>query len=42
VTSWPTPWREREWPAIPGHFGPPWFLPVIGLYYQLKDNWLDA
>ncbi|MCO4859065.1 FAD-binding oxidoreductase [Herbaspirillum sp. WGmk3] len=32
------PWREREWPAIPGHFGPPWFLPVIGLYYQLKDK----
>ena len=32
------PWCEREWPAIPGHFGPPWFLPVIGLYYQLKDK----
>jgi glycine/D-amino acid oxidase-like deaminating enzyme len=32
------PWRERDWPAIPGHFGPPWFLPVIGLYYSLKDK----
>jgi len=32
------PWRERDWPAIPGHFGPPWFLPVIGLYYTLKDK----
>ena len=21
------PWRDRDWPAIPGHFGPPWFLP---------------
>lgn len=32
------PWRERDWPAIPGHFGPPWFLPAIGLYYRLKDR----
>jgi glycine/D-amino acid oxidase-like deaminating enzyme len=32
------PWRGRDWPAIPGHFGPPWFLPAIGLYYQLKDR----
>ena len=32
------PWRERHWPAIPGHFGPPWFLPAVGLYYTLKDR----
>jgi len=32
------PWRERRWPAIPGHFGPPWFLPAVGLYYRLKDK----
>lgn len=32
------PWRGREWPAIPGHFGPPWFLPAVGLYFQLKDK----
>ena len=32
------PWRDRTWPAIPGHFGPPWFLPAIGLYYTLKDR----
>ncbi|HSI57323.1 MAG TPA: FAD-binding oxidoreductase [Ideonella sp.] len=31
------PWRDRAWPAIPGHFGPPWFLPAVGLYYRLKD-----
>lgn len=31
------PWRNRSWPAIPGHFGPPWFLPAVGLYYRLKD-----
>jgi glycine/D-amino acid oxidase-like deaminating enzyme len=32
------PWRDLSWPAIPGHFGPPWFLPAIGLYYRLKDS----
>jgi glycine/D-amino acid oxidase-like deaminating enzyme len=31
------PWRDREWPAIPGHVGPPWFLPFLGLYFKLKD-----
>jgi len=32
------PWRDRAWPAIPGHVGPPWFLPAVGLYYRLKDR----
>lgn len=32
------PWRGRRWPAIPGHFGPPWFLPLVGLYYRTKDR----
>ncbi|WP_077034620.1 FAD-binding oxidoreductase [Pelomonas sp. KK5] len=32
------PWRDRPWPAIPGHLGPPWFLPAVGLYYRLKDQ----
>jgi glycine/D-amino acid oxidase-like deaminating enzyme len=32
------PWRGREWRAIPGHIGPPWFLPAVGLYYRLKDR----
>jgi glycine/D-amino acid oxidase-like deaminating enzyme len=32
------PWQGRGWPAIPGHVGPPWFLPAVGLYYQLKDR----
>jgi len=31
------PWRDLAWPAIPGHFGPPWFLPVVGAYFKLKD-----
>ncbi len=32
------PWKDRSWPAIPGHFGPPWFLPAVGLYFRLKDR----
>ncbi|MCL9852027.1 NAD(P)/FAD-dependent oxidoreductase (plasmid) [Ralstonia solanacearum P673] len=33
------PWRDRDaWRAIPGHLGPPWFLPAVGMYYQLKDR----
>jgi glycine/D-amino acid oxidase-like deaminating enzyme len=32
------PWHGRRWPAIPGHLGPPWFLPAVGLYYRLKDK----
>jgi glycine/D-amino acid oxidase-like deaminating enzyme len=31
------PWRDLDWPAIPGHFGPPWFLPFVGAYYRMKD-----
>ncbi|MBI1774124.1 MAG: FAD-binding oxidoreductase [Proteobacteria bacterium] len=30
-------WRSFEWPAIPGHFGRPWFLPIVGAYYRLMD-----
>ncbi|CAN7418868.1 FAD-binding oxidoreductase [Pseudoduganella sp. LjRoot289] len=33
------PWRDLAWPAVPGHFGKPWFLPVVGAYYRLQD-WL--
>jgi len=32
------PWKDFAWPAIPGHFGPPWFLPLVGAYYRLKDK----
>jgi glycine/D-amino acid oxidase-like deaminating enzyme len=31
------PWRDFDWPAIPGHTGRPWFLPLVGAYYQIKD-----
>lgn len=32
------PWGGRPWPAIPGHVGPPWFLPLVGAYYRIKDR----
>jgi glycine/D-amino acid oxidase-like deaminating enzyme len=31
------PWRDFDWPAIPGHFGTPWFLPFVGAYYRYQD-----
>ena len=31
------PWRDFDWPAIPGYFGKPWFLPFVGAYYRYKD-----
>jgi glycine/D-amino acid oxidase-like deaminating enzyme len=32
------PFRNLAWPAIPGHFGPPWFMPFVGAYYRLQDR----
>jgi glycine/D-amino acid oxidase-like deaminating enzyme len=34
------PLRDLTWPAVPGHFGPPWFLPFVGAYYRMKD-WMS-
>jgi glycine/D-amino acid oxidase-like deaminating enzyme len=31
------PWRDLTFKRIPGHFGPPWFLPFAGAYYKAKD-----
>ncbi len=31
------PWAGLPWPAVPGHFGKPWFLPMVGLYYRMLD-----
>jgi hypothetical protein len=31
------PWKDFGWPAIPSCFGRPWFLPILGAYYRLKD-----
>ncbi|MGF1593756.1 MAG: NAD(P)/FAD-dependent oxidoreductase [Kiloniellaceae bacterium] len=32
------PWDGLPWPAVPGHFGKPWFLPFVGAYYKIKDR----
>ncbi len=32
------PLRNLAWPAIFGHFGPPWFMPFVGAYYRYKDK----
>jgi hypothetical protein len=31
------PWRDLRFRAVPGHFGPPWFLPIADAYYKLRD-----
>ena len=31
------PFAGFDWPAIPGHFGRPWFLPFVGAYYRYQD-----
>ncbi len=31
------PWAGFDWPAVPGHFGRPWFLPLVGAYYRYQD-----
>jgi glycine/D-amino acid oxidase-like deaminating enzyme len=30
-------WSDFTFRRIPGHFGPPWFLPFAGAYYRFKD-----
>ncbi|MEE4015573.1 FAD-binding oxidoreductase [Roseibium sp. FZY0029] len=32
------PMRDYPWPAVPGHFGKPWFLPLVGQYYKMLDK----
>ena len=31
------PWKALRFRAVPGHFGPPWFLPFADAYYRFKD-----
>ncbi|MFC8800058.1 NAD(P)/FAD-dependent oxidoreductase [Promicromonospora sp. NPDC057138] len=31
-------WEHLPHPAVPGHFGPPWFLPIIGGYAKVVDR----
>lgn len=32
------PFRDLDWHPVPGHFGPPWFMPLVGLYYRVQDR----
>lgn len=32
------PWAGLPWNAIPGHFGQPWFLPLVGAWYKFLDR----
>lgn len=32
------PLKGLDWPAVPGHFGRPWFLPLVGFYYKMLDK----
>ncbi|GAB3449182.1 NAD(P)/FAD-dependent oxidoreductase [Insolitispirillum peregrinum] len=32
------PLKGLDWPAVPGHFGKPWFLPLVGMYYKFLDK----
>lgn len=32
------PYRTLSWPPIPGHFGTPWFLPLVDVYYKVKEK----
>lgn len=32
------PLEGLDWPAIPAHSGKPWFLPVVGAWFALKDR----
>jgi glycine/D-amino acid oxidase-like deaminating enzyme len=32
------PMKGLHWPAVPGHFGKPWFLPLVGMYYKMLDR----
>lgn len=35
--AYANPWADLDWPAVPGHFGKPWFLPAVGVYYRIQD-----
>ena len=32
-----TPFSDLPFRAVPLHFGRPWFLPMVGAYYRMKD-----
>lgn len=32
------PWADLPWKAVLGHFGQPWFLPLVGAWYKMLDR----
>jgi glycine/D-amino acid oxidase-like deaminating enzyme len=32
------PFDHLPWPAVPLHTGKPWFLPLVGLWYRMRDR----
>lgn len=32
------PLQGMDWPKVPLHSGTPWFLPLVGLYFGIKDR----
>lgn len=32
------PFRGLDWPAIAFNYGTPWFLPLVGAYFRMKDR----
>lgn len=32
------PLAGMDWPSIPAHSGKPWFLPLVGMWFGLKDR----
>ncbi|WP_417744050.1 NAD(P)/FAD-dependent oxidoreductase, partial [Salipiger sp.] len=32
------PLQGLDWPKVPLHSGKPWFLPLVGMYFGLKDR----
>jgi glycine/D-amino acid oxidase-like deaminating enzyme len=32
------PWRDLRFRAVPGHVGPPWFLPAAGAWFKFLDR----
>lgn len=32
------PLPDMDWPRVPLHSGKPWFLPMVGMYFGLKDR----
>lgn len=34
----PSAFSRTPFPTVPGYWGKPWFMPLVGAYYQLRDR----